>query len=146
MIPAGETGLTFQLVKKKKMRIDHLENSRRKNRKLSRELFADKITAIENCINTQNDYWMTFGGFVGQAQFSGHSDAEAPILSAIVKNEFALYSSLILTIDGLYGAGLSHLRSVYEALMIAKYSSIKGSDEQIDRWLQARQSILVIQF
>ncbi len=35
-----------------------------------------------------------------------HSDAEAPIISALIKNEIALYSSLILTIDGLYGSGL----------------------------------------
>ncbi|MEH1909863.1 hypothetical protein [Nostoc sp.] len=64
-----------------------------------------------------------------------HGDAEKPIFSAVIKNEIALYSSLILTLDGLHGSGLALLRSVYEALMIAKFASLRKSDNLISKWI-----------
>ena len=67
--------------------------------------------------------------------FTNHGDAEKPIFSAVIKNEIALYSSLILTLDGLHGSGLALLRSVYEALMIAKFASIRKSDNLISKWI-----------
>jgi hypothetical protein len=59
-----------------------------------------------------------FYGLLGKRHLTQHTDAETPIISAIVKNEIALYSSFILTVDGLYGSGLALLRSVYEAYYV----------------------------
>ena len=37
--------------------------------------------------------------------------------------------------DGLYGSSLALLRSVYEALMIAKFASLRQSDNLISKWI-----------
>lgn len=117
------------------MRFEELENERKRNRFLAQEKFSELISIIQKCIDTQHEYVALFYGFIGQRHFTQHSDAETPIFSAVVKNEIALYSSLVLTLDGLYGSGLAHIRSVYEALMIAKFASIRQSDPLISKWI-----------
>lgn len=117
------------------MRTKELEKSRNHNRKKSRESFPETIRLIENCFNTQKEYAMMFSGFMGQRHFTGHTEAEKPIISAIFKNEVALYSAFLLTEEGFHGAGSIHLRSVFEALMIAKFSSLVKVDPIIDRWI-----------
>ena len=40
--------------------------------------------------------------------------------------------------DVLYGSGLALLRSVYEALMIAKFASLRQSDNVISNWIAGK--------
>ncbi len=117
------------------MQFQELEKQRQVNRYLSQEKFSEQILAIQECMNAQYKYAELFYGFLGKHNLTQHSDAEAPIVSALIKNEIAIYSSLILTIDGLYGSGLVLLRSVYEALMIAKFSSLRQRDNLISNWV-----------
>ncbi|OUL32232.1 hypothetical protein BV372_19560 [Nostoc sp. T09] len=117
------------------MRFDELEKERQRNRCLAQEKFSEIISAIQKCIDTQHKYVELFYGFLGKRHLTQHRDAETPIVSAVVKNEIALYSSFILTIDGLYGSGLAQLRSVYEALMIAKFASLGQSNNFISKWI-----------
>ena len=116
------------------MRFDELEEQRQLNRDFIQEKYAERILAIKNCFNAQYEYAKLFHGFMGQRHFTNHSDAEAPILSAVFKNEIALYSSFIDIVDGFTGSAMVHLRSVYEALIIAKFSSLRGDDKVIDKW------------
>lgn len=117
------------------MRFDELEKERQRNRRLAQDNFSERISAIQRCLDAQHQYVKLFYGFIGQRHFTQHDEAETPIVSAVIKNEIALYSSLTLTIDGLYGSGLALLRSVYEALMIAKFASIRQSDNLIQKWV-----------
>lgn len=117
------------------MRFDELEKERQRNQYLTKEKFFERISAIQKCIDAQHQYVELFYGFLGKRHLTQHNDAETPIVSAVVKNEIALYSSLILTMDGLYGSGLALLRSVYEALMIAKFASLRQSDNLISKWI-----------
>lgn len=117
------------------MRFDELEKERQRNRCLTQEKFSEHISAIQECINAQHEYVKLFYGFLGKRHLTQHGDAETPIISAVVKNEIALYSSLVLTMDGLHGSGLALLRSVYEALIIAKFASLRQSDNLISKWI-----------
>jgi len=117
------------------MQFQELERQRQINRYLSQEKFSERILAIQECMNAQDKYIELFYGFIGKHNLTQHSDAETPIISALIKNEIAIYSSLILTIDGLYGSGLVLLRSVYEALMIAKFSFLRQRDNLISKWI-----------
>ncbi|MBD2522827.1 hypothetical protein [Nostoc sp. FACHB-133] len=117
------------------MRFDELEKERQRNRILAQESFTERISVIKNCIDTQHEYIELFFGLLQHRHLTQHGDAEKPIFSAVIKNEIALYSSLILTLDGLHGSGLALLRSVYEALMIAKFASIRKSDNLISKWI-----------
>lgn len=117
------------------MRFNELEKERQRNRYLTQERFSELISAIQECMDAQYKYVELFYGFLGKRHLTQHSDAEAPIVSAVVKNEIALYSSFILTMDGLHGSGLVLLRSVYEALMIAKFASLRQSDNLISKWI-----------
>ena len=113
------------------MRFSELEQERQRNRCLTQQKFSEHILAIQTCIDAQHQYVELFYGFLGKRHLTLHSDAETTIVSAVVKNEIALYSSLILTMDGLYGSSLALLRSVYEALMIAKFASLRQSENLI---------------
>jgi hypothetical protein len=117
------------------MRFDELEKERQRNRCLTQEKFSERLSAIQECINAQHEYVKLFYGLLGQRHLTQHCDAETPIVSAVVKNEIALYSSFVLTMDGLHGSGLALLRSVYEALMIAKFASLRQSDHLISKWI-----------
>ncbi|MEH2239655.1 hypothetical protein [Nostoc sp.] len=117
------------------MRFDELEKERQRNRSLAQEKFSERISVIKNCIDTQHEYAELFFGLLEHRYLTQHSDAEKPIFSAVIKNEIALYSSLILTLDGLHGSGLALLRSVYEALMIAKFASLRKNDNLISKWV-----------
>ncbi|MEJ6482349.1 hypothetical protein N0Y54_13635 [Nostoc punctiforme UO1] len=117
------------------MRFDELEKERQRNRSLAQKNFSERISVIKNCIDTQHEYIELFFGLLQHRHLTQHGDAEKPIFSAVIKNEIALYSSLILTLDGLPGSGLALLRSVYEALMIAKFASIRKSDNLISKWI-----------
>ncbi|MEH2161982.1 MAG: hypothetical protein V7K38_13280 [Nostoc sp.] len=117
------------------MRFDELEKERQRNRSLAQEKFSERISVIKNCIDTQHEYVELFFGLLGHRHLTQHGDAETPIISAVIKNEIAIYSSLILTLDGLHGSGLALLRSVYEALMIAKFASLRKNDNVISKWI-----------
>lgn len=117
------------------MRFNELEKERQRNRYFTQERFSDRLSAIQECIDTQYEYVKLFYGFLGKCNLTQHGDAETPIVSAVIKNEIALYSGLILTVDGLYGSGLALLRSVYESLIIAKFASLRQSDNLISKWI-----------
>ena len=117
------------------MRFDELEKERQRNLGLAQEKFSERILVIKNCIDTQHEYVELFFGLLEHPHFTNHGDAEKPIFSAVIKNQIALYSSLILTLDGLPGSGLALLRSVYEALMIAKFASLRKNDNLISKWI-----------
>jgi hypothetical protein len=117
------------------MRFDELEKERQRNVSLAQEKFSERILVIKNCIDTQHEYVELFFGLLEHRHLTHHGDAEKPIFSAVIKNEIALYSSLVLTLDGLHGSGLALLRSVYEALMIAKFASLRKSDNLISKWI-----------
>jgi hypothetical protein len=116
------------------MRFNDLEKERHRNQNLSQEKFPERLSALKQCMDAQYQYAELFYGLLGKHNLTQHSDAEKPIVSAVVKNEIALYSALILTIEGLPGSGLALLRSVYEALMIAKFASLRQSDNLISKW------------
>ncbi len=84
------------------MRFDELEKERQRNRTLAQEKFSERISVIKNCIDTQHQYVELFFGLLEHRHLTQHGDAEKPIFSAVIKNEIALYSSLILTLDGLF--------------------------------------------
>ncbi|MCC5642052.1 hypothetical protein LC607_03555 [Nostoc sp. CHAB 5824] len=117
------------------MRFNELEKERQRNLTLAQEKFPERISVIKNCIDTQHEYVELFFGLLQHRHLTQHGDAEKPIFSAVIKNEIALYSSLILTLDGLHGSGLALLRSVYEALMIAKFASLRKNDNLISKWI-----------
>jgi hypothetical protein len=117
------------------MRFDELEKERQRNRTLTQEKFSERISVIKNCIDTQHEYVELFLCLLEHRHLTQHGDAEKPIFSAVIKNEIAFYSSLILTLDGLHGSGLALLRSVYEALMIAKFASLRKNDNLISKWI-----------
>lgn len=116
------------------MRFDELEKQRQRNQDFIQEKYAEQILAIINCFNAQYEYAKLFHGFMGQRHLTNHSDAEAPILSALFIQEIALYSSFTNIVEGFPGSARVHLRSVYEALMIAKFSSLRRDDKVIDKW------------
>lgn len=117
------------------MRFNELEKERQRNLTLAQEKFSERISVIRNCIDTQHEYVELFFGLLEHRHLTHHGDAEKPIFSAVIKNEIALYSSLILTLDGLPGSGLALQRAVYEALMIAKFVSLRKSDNLISKWI-----------
>lgn len=89
------------------MQFDELEKERQRNLTLAQEKFSEHISVIKNCIDTQHEYVKLFFGLLEHRHLTQHGDAEKPIFSAVIKNEIALYSSLILTLDGLHGSGLA---------------------------------------
>lgn len=117
------------------MRFNELERERQRNQCLTQEKFSEHLFTLKECMDAQYHYTKLFYGLLGQRHLTQHSDAETPIVSAVIKNEIALYSTLVLTIDGLPGCGRALLRSVYEALMIAKFASLRQSDSLISKWI-----------
>lgn len=65
------------------LRFDELEKQRQQNQNFIQEKYAERISAIINCFNAQYEYAKLFHGFIGQQHFTKHTDAEAPILSAL---------------------------------------------------------------
>lgn len=65
------------------LRFDELEKQRQQNKNFIQEKYAERISAIINCFNAQYEYAKLFHGFIGQQHFTKHTDAEAPILSAL---------------------------------------------------------------
>jgi hypothetical protein len=117
------------------MRFNELERERQRNRCLTQEKFSERLLALTECMDAQYQYTELFYGLLGKRNLTQHTDAETPIVSAVIKNEIVLYSALVLTVDGLPGSGLALLRSVYEALMIAKFASLRQSDSLISKWI-----------
>lgn len=89
---------------------------------------------ILEAIDTQKCFRDQFNWMLGRNDFSHLGPAETPIFSALLKNEFALYASLKLTNEGLFGSSRVLLRSVFEGLMIAKFASVSGSHSFIEKW------------
>jgi hypothetical protein len=58
------------------------------------------------------------------------------LFSACHKNLIALYSALKLTRVGLYGPARSILRHAFEALIIAKFSSVSHDTRVMERWAE----------
>jgi hypothetical protein len=70
----------------------------------------------------------------------------APVLlSCFHKNLFAVYSSIDLTQRGFYGAARPNIRQAYEALVIAKYCSIRGDRSIFERWEKGQPIYLASQ-
>ena len=66
---------------------------------------------ISDAIDTQRDFRDYFNWTLCRNNFSNAGPAEAPIFLALLKNEYALYASLELTNQGLYGPSRALLRS-----------------------------------
>lgn len=117
------------------MRTATLDQHIEVNRAAFDRVFGERAVATRKCIDTQHQLTSMFFGFLGARHLTHHGEAQTPIFSALMKNELALYASLSLTRDGLYGVASAQLRSVYEALMIAKLSALLQHDPLIDRWV-----------
>ena len=116
------------------MRTDSLEETISKNQALFDEKYGQRLAQLRSCIDAQHSYSRLFFGFLGSTDFTNHANAGAPLASAVVKNELALFASASLVRDGLYGVATMQLRSVFEALMIGKVASLLRSDPVIERW------------
>lgn len=56
------------------------------------------------------------------------------LFSSLYKSLLSLYVCHKLTTEGLFGLGRTHLRHVFESLMIAKFCSVDASTEVYDKW------------
>lgn len=73
--------------------------------------FGERAVAIGKCIDTQHQLTSMFFGVLGHRHLSHHSKTETPIFFTLIKNELALYASVSLTRNRLYGAASAQLRS-----------------------------------
>lgn len=112
----------------------HFEEKVDKNSQLIPKHFSKDRKLILKAMTSMRTYREEFHWTLGNTYLSNLGDAETPIFSALIKNEFALYSCLKLTELGLYGSARTLLRSVFEALMIAKFASISQSENFIETW------------
>ena len=116
------------------MRTSTLDEHVAKNREAFDRDYGARYSELREAIDEQHAFTRIYFGFLGRADLTNHSAAEKPIFSALTKNELALYASLSLVRDGLYGVAMSQLRLVYEALMIAKICSLLRDHPFIDKW------------
>ena len=112
----------------------YFEEQTAKNSALYIKQFSERRSLILNSMESMHTYREEFNWILGNTYLSNLGPAETPIFSALIKNEFALYSCLRLTDLGLYGSARTLLRSVFEALMIAKFASVSQSEEFIEKW------------
>jgi hypothetical protein len=112
----------------------YFEEQTDKNSTLSVKKFSERRGLILNSMESMHAYREEFNWILGNTYLSNLGHAETPIFSALIKNEYALYSCLRLTDLGLYGSARTLLRSVFEALMIAKFASVSQSEEFIEKW------------
>jgi len=117
------------------MRTRKLDKRVTENQKAFERDFGTRYTALRDAIDEQHALTRIYYGFLGASYLTNHSSAEKPIFSALTKNELALYASLSLVRDGLYGVALSQLRLIYEALMIAKTCSILKEHPFVEKWI-----------
>ena len=71
---------------------------------------------------------------MGSNGFTRSRKAESALLSCIHKGFFLYHSVLLLTSSGLYGPARTLLRSIFEALVIAKFCAVENSTMLLEKW------------
>lgn len=71
---------------------------------------------------------------LGPNAFTGNRKTESALLSCIHKGFFLYHAVLLLTCKGLYGPARTLLRSIFEALVIAKYCTVENSTILLEKW------------
>jgi hypothetical protein len=65
-----------------------------------------------------------------------HGEPNTLLFATFHKNIFTSYAILVLTVKGLYGPARASLRTIFESLMIAKFSDTSENPTVLHRWEQ----------
>ncbi len=109
------------------------------SRNTSKAVQDDFGNSIDQCIfltNAQFSILEQASWTFTLGQFSGRDATEPALLSALHKGTFLFYSAIDLTKRGFYGPAGTLLRSIYESLVIAKYSTVSSSREVFESWIE----------
>lgn len=95
------------------------------------------VTGGRQLIDIQCKIASYFVGFWSSSAIplkKGHKELRPLLFATFHKNLFSSYAILILTVNGLYGPARAILRSIFESLMIAKFSDISEDHRVMQRW------------
>lgn len=100
------------------------------------------ITLNESLLNLQHSIAACHFWQLGAPMGFRNAPNKAPIISAFHKNIYAFWSALELTRKGIYGPARTLLRYIFEALIIAKFSSLNPKSGVVSKWLNGEDVFL----
>jgi hypothetical protein len=106
----------------------------RRTTKAVEHRFKQGPSDIVNLLEIQYTVARSIVWLLGYHHLSGQRQTEQAVFSAFHKNLFLFFSALDLTKKGLYGSANSLLRTVYEALLIGKYCSVRDKPGTFEKW------------
>lgn len=109
------------------------------NRKLIAGHAGERLRVIGEIIDLQYTIASNYVWLIESPIRPRLSDVYRVLFSCVHKNLVGLMSAVAMTEVGLYGPPRSLLRHAFEALVIAKYCSLRPTDDTYDRWLDGKQ-------
>lgn len=98
------------------------------------ELYHSHVLMLKNELEAHYQIMNQTAFLMGPNAFTIVKKADSAILSSIHKGFFLYHSVLSLTTKGFYGPGRTLLRSIFEALVIAKFCNVDETEHLHDRW------------
>lgn len=111
----------------------NLNSLRQQNREFLYETnLSENIETVISLLDLQYQIGLQFIPFAGLTNYE--DSIQSIVLATFHKNLLSLYSSIQLTVDGLYGSGRVLLRYVFESLMISKFCALNHDTRVFNEW------------